>query len=495
MTFRFVDGVEGVFLQIRDLPSCIRSRYFVFKQELSLFCRECYPSLYARLKTIVFNTSETCAAVLLTGVPGIGKSMFSIYCFIRLLVDGEFPTKEVYFEYAHGQYHKVTLQRTPTITADPGGGEPWTTVELKVATCREADHNALIFSDISRKTEPQAAGHWLFIFASPDPERYQTTMKQCRVHYRLTMPTWSEQELSAVGGESNWYELFVLFGGVPRFVLWDGEGEDPRTLLDTVIAAKGPRIMEYFTNHGHGDTDRSRSYMLIHINPPWSSSCNEWEYDKMAEYSFASDEVFQRLQSKFESSLIDNVRTAFNTGSGPDMFRGGLAGHMFEKIVLWLTPIAQKTVELTSLSDSPQPKLTVTFPSAKELPQKWKADKGSLNGGSLETGCLYRPKISNLESGDAFCVLADEGGGFTLIVLQVTVGATHSIKVNGLKNIVRAYPLTVQRALVKKLLVFVIPLGGALEGQQPLHTQDGTVARLVPTEAQGFQQYVVQYSV
>ncbi len=74
-------------------------------------------------------------------------------------------------------------------------------------------------------------------------------------------------------------------------------------------------------------------------------------------------------------------------------------------------------------------------------------------------------QISNLESGDAFCVLPSGVGQdglplFLLMVLQITVRENHHVKVNGLHDIILAYPEFIQQIMMKKLLVFVTPLYG-----------------------------------
>jgi hypothetical protein len=84
---------------------------------------------------------------------------------------------------------------------------------------------------------------------------------------------------------------------------------------------------------------------------------------------------------------------------------------------------------------------------------------------------------------------------YVLFVLQMTVSKKHLIKANGLRDIVLAYSLDVQNALNKKLLGFVIPMHGALDSVQPLHTRDGKVIERIPTEVEGFEQYVCEYKI
>lgn len=183
----------------------------------------------------------------------------------------------------------------------------------------------------------------------------------------------------------------------------------------------------------------------------------------------------------------------FNEGVASEVYGGGSAGNLFEKVVLWLKPIATKTITITSMVDGTE--TNITLPGSEILPRYWKA-VGDRDG-DLRHGVLYQPRIANPESGDCFCVVGREGD-YVLVVLQMTVGRTHPIKVNGLRDIVLAYPMRIRNALVRKLLVFVTPVHSALNAQQPYHTKDGKVAQRFPVEVAGqigFTQYKCEYSM
>jgi hypothetical protein len=71
------------------------------------------------------------------------------------------------------------------------------------------------------------------------------------------------------------------------------------------------------------------------------------------------------------------------------------------------------------------------------LPDSWKYKAGKQETERLNSDILYQPRISNLESGDAFCVISDpsDGTSLMLIVLQITVSKVHKVKSNGLNEI------------------------------------------------------------
>eukprot|EP00349_Pseudokeronopsis_sp_Brazil_P005188 CAMPEP_0202968314 /NCGR_PEP_ID=MMETSP1396-20130829/13571_1 /ASSEMBLY_ACC=CAM_ASM_000872 /TAXON_ID= /ORGANISM="Pseudokeronopsis sp., Strain Brazil" /LENGTH=299 /DNA_ID=CAMNT_0049694489 /DNA_START=464 /DNA_END=1360 /DNA_ORIENTATION=- len=299
------------------------------------------------------------------------------------------------------------------------------------------------------------------------------------------MPTWSQEELQFVNCDvDNWYERFVTFGGVPRYVLWNGNGTDPSRVLEEALSSKGAVVAEYFFTKGFGDIDPNKSYMLVHINPPFMPDKGDWDYLGLGIHSFASYEIFKRLSMSFESYMLSNSCNLFTTGAAKNKLGAGSAGNLFENIVLWLRPIAEETITLKALSNSEE-RIELTLPSSQILPTHWKANKTE---DRLNPGYLYKPRTSNLESGDCFCVV-EHNGGYWLLVLQMTVASTHPVKVNGLKEIVLAYSLEVQYALTRKLIVFVIPQNGELRTLQPLHTQTGKVAEVIPAQVEGFEQF------
>jgi hypothetical protein len=245
--------------------------------------------------------------MLIGGVPGIGKSLFSMYFMIRMILDEEFPVKECFFEYKSGEYDKFTLTNLNfTTVADPASQVKWT-AGMRLRTEKHSEINGradLILSDIKGEVEPSWSGRWTCIFSSLNPKRYKETMKVPH-SYNLIMPTWSEQELQFVNGNiDDWNERFVTFGGVPRSVLWDRKGRDPLEKLQEALDSKGANVINYFFRNGFGNMDPEKSYMLMHINPPWLPEQDDWEYLGRAVHSFASDEIFQTLSKKYERSLL-----------------------------------------------------------------------------------------------------------------------------------------------------------------------------------------------
>eukprot|EP00595_Chromulina_sp_UTEXLB2642_P002240 CAMPEP_0196763062 /NCGR_PEP_ID=MMETSP1095-20130614/3325_1 /TAXON_ID=96789 ORGANISM="Chromulina nebulosa, Strain UTEXLB2642" /NCGR_SAMPLE_ID=MMETSP1095 /ASSEMBLY_ACC=CAM_ASM_000446 /LENGTH=206 /DNA_ID=CAMNT_0042115435 /DNA_START=305 /DNA_END=925 /DNA_ORIENTATION=- len=206
------------------------------------------------------------------------------------------------------------------------------------------------------------------------------------------MPTWSEDELRCVCSNNEniiWYDNFVTFGGVPRHVLWDGLDEDPRMLLNRALKSKGRQLAEslYAFGHAHGDIDL---YMLIHINPCWNNTTKEWMYNGVQVYSFASDEIFKLMLKYYEKSLLAQAIRLFDEGSrfASNMLGSASAGNFFEKVCLWLVPIAEKPITVSFFDKSES--LVFQLPKMSYLPSDWK------DSAKLKENILYQPRICNL---------------------------------------------------------------------------------------------------
>ncbi len=200
------------------------------------------------------------------------------------------------------------------------------------------------------------------------------------------------------------------------------------------------------------------------------------------------------MKSNYTRGLVTEFSNWFNAGGGLVSEKLGAvsAGHLFEKICLWLVPLSGKTISIHGLPPTPHPSAeTINVPSTvKYLAYNWK----KLH--NLEIGVLHQPLISNLESGDAFCVI-EVGLALILIVLQPTIAEHHPVKANGLTDIVQAFSPDIRARIARKLIVFVTPVGGKLATSQPIHNQDGKVMAPtnIPLEARNFEQMVYRHFV
>ena len=277
---------QGQYLRIKDLPGIFYSRYGKIPENILI--RHCYRRLYDIASNHMVNYDGDLPATLFTGVPGIGKSLFLIYFLFRFLHDTRFPDKRFAIEFASAEYFYFEPK---SISSD----EYYCSVETQITT---PTLQIPIFSDVKSMTEPRGRGRWLFIFSSPNPLRYKETIKNSP-KFCFTLPTWSYEELKFLDSDdTNWIAAFILFGGVPRNVFWDGTETNPAIKLSDTLESKGGIIAENFFRRGFGNIDPENSYMILHVNPPWCPEQNDWLYDQAVVYSFASDEIFKKIAEK-----------------------------------------------------------------------------------------------------------------------------------------------------------------------------------------------------
>jgi hypothetical protein len=483
VVFAFVEEIQSVEETVKNLMTTypkyvFEPRYGVIPSRI--FIRQCYVDLYNMSADNMVADVENLPVTLFTGVPGIGKSLFIFYFIHRFLNDDRFKDKTFAVELNQSEYFCFS----PTGVKGEFFVKKSNDVRF-VSTC-------LVLSDIKDVKEPAGRTKWLFIFSSPNPLRYKETMKN-GPQFTYTMPTWSEQELICLNSNVHgWYANFVLFGGVPRYVFWNGKCDDPKSTLNKVITSKGLIVAENFFTSGYGSIDTEASY-IQHINPPWDDSSNTWLYSDVSDHSFASDEIFVLLRKKYERSLLATATSIFNSGDASATYGNVSAGNFFEKICLWLVPLSNNRIKIENLLTKAE--RTVTLPDMAFLPRDWK--NPASEGNKLTTNVLYQPRISNLESGDAFCVIFDDDNSskLTLIVLQITVGASHPVKVNEISKIFGSFRQAIQEKIQTKLLVFVTPFHGTLNVVQPWHTVDNKVCMLIPVVVQDFCQCVFGYKI
>ena len=456
-------------LKVHPLPDCFEKRYG--KIPPVIYVRECYRDLYETASASML-IKQASAATLFTGVPGIGKSLFMVYFIYRFLHDDRFEDKCFAVEFDKGKY---VLFR-PTANAN---ATEFSCTEVSSGSMQHV--NFLLLCDISDAVGPAARAKWTFIFSSPNGLRYEEMCKNLP-SYKYTMPTWSEEELMFVNSNRNeWYENFVRYGGVPRFVMHNG-GDMEDSLL-----TKGGAIAEGFFKFSFGAVDLQQSYTLVHINPP--STNGYFQYDGQAMYSFASDYVFRQLLEKHRVQMLAGAAGLFNTGVATETCGAVSAGNLFEKICLWLKPLGNQSITAAPLGGGEN--VTFVVPAeSRDLPNDWETRK------ELPVNMLILPRIANLQSGDAFFVVKFGSDSFRLVVFQITVGESHPVKVNGLDNIVNAFPEDVRKNITDKLLVFVTPKYGTLDKVQVLHTMKGVkFSGPLPDNVKDFQQYVYRHII
>ena len=474
------NGTEYLNAFLASLPT---TRY---KTNLTIYVRDSYKSLYEVIKKDILKEDFELAVGLFTGVPGIGKSWFLIYFIYRYINDEKFSS----------QPFAVQLSCNNCILFTPNSSSGTYMMEVK----REEviAKKILLLTDLKEDQSSIFSGKWSLIFSSPNPIRYKEALKS-DLSFRMILPTWSEEELLCVDPDSNkWYDNFVYCGGVPRNVFRDPA--DLRIAVEEAIRIKGPATVTQFFSFGHGDLDANTNYMIIHINPPGLEDDSDWNFRGEKVYSFASDIIFQKLTRDFDRKILNDAVNIFNRGVSSERYGAATAGLLFEKFCLYAYPLYNQVLKLQPLeqttSDETQSNkmqsIYLQLPSEMEHLDRFFVDKKD-----LKPDIFYQPRISNLESGDAFCMIAVTENGriaYKLIILQITVAEKHAVKINGLQKIIAAYPDEIATNIIEKALVFVTPKCGKLNSFQSYVNRDGKSPKQnIPKDIAEFKQYVVEY--
>ena len=470
------------FLIIESFPNEILCTLGVALQKFLV--RSCYEEIYelatAEMLSSKCEISDGVVALptfLFTGVPGIGKSVFMIYFLCRYSRDDRFSDKRFAAEFHKGEY----LYYSPAEVS----GKYFFSRKISLHILQ----NILLVADMGEATEPKFNAKYTLIFSSPNPARSKKFIDK-NYGTRYTLPTWTENELCLVKPDiESWYHRFVIFGGVARPVFWV-----KKTVQDlrNEIMSKGGDIATKFFKNGFGWVDTQMSYTLVHINPPRDAEDRYMYSDSNLVYTFASDFAFKELSEHYRIGLLAEAAALFNAGGdiACNTLGGASAGNLFEKLCLWLAPLAGSTISCVTLENNVDT-FKFAVPKYEILNRNWKEEH------NLVSGVLYQPSVSNMEAGDAFCVLLINGV-YSLIVFQMTVAEIHPIKANGLTYIYHAFAESIKNQIVRKIVVFVTPIDGKLWTKQQIHTQGRTVFKRdqdIPIEARNFEQWVYRHFV
>ena len=374
-----------------------------------------------------------------------------IYFLCRYSKDDRFADKRFAIEFRRGKYYYYA----------PGveDGKYFVTDQISQNTLSET----LLFVDMAEIFNPDCHAKYTLIFSTPDPGGYDHFLRDS-FGTKYTLPTWTEKELCFVNPNIvSWYDRFEKFGGVPGHVF---AKDFSMQVLDNVVKEKGSSLLSTkFLKYGFRFIDSEVDYSIIHINPPRADDGKYIYSDVSIVYTFASDFIFRKLCEYYKECLLKEATALYNDDihHACKTLGGASAANLFEKLCLWLAPVAGRTITCESLETNKDP-MVVTIPKFEILPYNWKEEH------NLLSGVLYQPTVSNMEFGNAFCVVLIDGV-HVLIVFQFTVEEMHSVKANGLSVIYDAFTESVREKISRKMIIFVTPVDGILRTKQPPHTQ------------------------
>ena len=189
---------------------------------------------------------------IILGNPGIGKSMFLLYMLVKLVAQKETVVYDPFWDKKSFLFSAGTMKigELEDFVFELSNASTWYLVDGKEPAFQEA------------KT---------LLVSSPNPKNYKEFHKLNTVK-RLFMPIWTWEEIQECKNilysslpEEKVEELFMKWGGIPRFVLGKAMDETNTNLLDEAISAKATRLKELISYIGESDTETDVSHKLLHI--------------------------------------------------------------------------------------------------------------------------------------------------------------------------------------------------------------------------------------
>jgi hypothetical protein len=428
----------------------------------NLFIRSCYNELYVEIIADIDDVLKTrrTPRFAITGTVGIGKSSFFLYFLWRHMED-KWEDKSFYYQDNQNfvMFYKNTDDFKFTIT--------------KVEGLTEKKYP--LFVDMINENSPVTHLGTIIIFSSFKPGRFKELTKEGFVKI---MPTWSYKEMSeyilsdsfgrdfgkTLDEREQTLSKFEYFGGCLRHVIYND-----MDIIHQAINSKGAGLCAQYFKSGHGGIEDYISDVLIHRDPHIDNS-GKVIYGGQCVYKFASEYISRKIFSKHHEIVIAEAKQKFAIGT----MCGGEDGKTFELLCFHACNFSGKEFEATPLNNtSDLSDFRITFPVSDYLERDWKSSKNY-----LKANVLYLPRVGNLESGDAFCVM-ELNHISTLIVLQVTIAEAHPIKMKGLQTISKCFD-EADGKIENKILIFITPENGTLNSKQNLHTPDSKVAKNIP---------------
>ena len=367
-----------------------------------LFVRECYLSIASSL--MVGNTKA-----IITGTPGIGKSLFLVYLLWKTVKEH----KRVLFIYH--PYNIYYDGRGGVFRFPPGYLPPETDVSFWNNTlwCL-FDAKFKNESDLGRF--PHEFCNRFVVSTSPRREMLNDFQKPPapKIFY---MPTWTEAELGVVAplfpnSTAVWRERYMILGGIPRHVL-EETSESAMRMLE--VACTECSLDDCVRRIGLHSTITKKSnvvHRLVHIRsePPFSESC----------VCYASAVALDMIIRKKGTDAKKKMRELLEACEGNPLI-AAFCGHIFEAHAIEQLEKGgsfrhRKLTHGNTKIQATETLLTIP-PSTKRIAEKVEPNQ------TLKQ--LYVPKASNYTAIDAWM----PGIG----AFQMTVGRNHDLK-SGVKK-------------------------------------------------------------
>ena len=398
--------------------------------------RNCFTSMYEDLVKPWLNSFEPATpfgAFVITGTPGIGKSVFLAYVASRLAEEGiniVIQLGKRWWSRISGQTitHNDTwpvklLDDSKTVLlADPVGGENSQPVDPRMCGCT-------------------------IIFTSPQQKNYDSVWKQAEGRSeRYSMPVWSEEEVLnhwKAGGilqvckqEADVKMAYAMIGGSVRYLgkllvavakkKTTLEEEAKQMIRDCVVKCTFEDLCQA-ADSGGADIDaqnnRSKMSRVLHIH---SDAKFQTPNVKLIESKVVLNILCDQLAEKQRKALPDLIRASLNISP-----LGTLCGRLFQMHVAEVCK--SKKVELvctalkTNKDKTESAAVKICIPTLQKMLKKLGDQPPPKPLPEFDENCLYCPESETFPAADFFFV-TNEGKNITLWLLQVTKAKSHDCK-------------------------------------------------------------------
>ncbi|CAI2182402.1 1023_t:CDS:2, partial [Funneliformis geosporum] len=456
------DVERGEFLQ---LPNGIH--FLGDKDEISiLYIRNCYRDL----AKIAFNKKMK-KRLRISGNPGVGKTLFGYYLLYLLSQDNIVTIYEHHASKTVIIFDKNNVFRTSNI---------------KVIESYQKNSDAWYIVD-GRK--PVKANARTVLLCSPRKDIYRDFDKFGLSTIRI-MPVWKRKEIDDCRDKifcnvkkEKVEELFLRWGGIPRFVLEQADDEAHQNQLDKAIKKCNMDIFNYIGD-STGTDEMSHKLVHIYTNLPFtneeavndenqmdldtSSSDIMLDRDGKEAYTkeiirFASDYTKKEVTETLEEQIRNKLRTETNLSLKAGI-SNSLLGMSFEQIGHRVLRdggnFKTRSLEHIGVEED------LTINKQSEILEFFKS-----NISAIEDGKYYKPVEQNFPSIDA--IIAPNK------LFQMTIAKNHPIKMNGLKTLLNK--LGGEDASEDIKFYFIVPehLYDNYK-KQDFHTSDDIPAQTVP---------------
>jgi hypothetical protein len=284
---------------------------------------------------------ETDLKYLVTGTPGIGKSMFLLYFLWFLLKDPNLAHKrprvliiygnERVWYYDRNGVHKANLKTVHKFKDHEFGENTYCLVDIQ-----SANFDINMFPMERTK----------FVLSASPKERVSRNINRrgsdCRY---LFMPVWSEEELQSIaslhpkcttivsrqeeGGDlvnnAVWVWRYKELGGVPRLVIEQIENT-PTEILDKAAKDAPQQLGDLFSLLKTGVGFGKKSQLVHHLMHIHSSSTDNY---RTASVKWASDTALRKYCAQHSSTWKSVLQSVTANYTDPS-FIGSVVGRFFE---------------------------------------------------------------------------------------------------------------------------------------------------------------------